>query len=73
MWAIQYFSLASMVIAVTQLLFHPEMGDNGSGPFIILIFILYFLVGAAAVCGLIYLVWKLLTRLRGVKKNRGIS
>ncbi len=65
MWAIQYVSLASMVIAATPLFFHPEMGDDGSGPVIILIFILYFLVGAAAVCGLIYLVWKLLNRLRG--------
>lgn len=47
------------------LFFHPEMSDNGSGPVIILILVLYLLGGAAVVGGVIYLIWKLLARMKG--------
>ena len=50
-----------------MLFLHPEMGDDGSGPVIILIFLLYLLAGAGLLGGAVYLAWKLLRRLTGRK------
>lgn len=51
--------------ALYLLFFHPELGDNGSGPVVILIFVLYLPGGAALVCGAVYLIWKLFARVKG--------
>lgn len=53
-----------------MLFFHPEMGDDGSGPVIILILLLYILAGAGLAGGAIYLAWKLLGRLTGRKSGK---
>ena len=45
-----------------MLFLHPEMGDDGSGPVIILILIL---TAVALVGGVIYLMVKLIARLSG--------
>ena len=50
---------------MSVLYLHPEMGDDGSGPVIILIFLLYILAGAAPVGGAPYSARKAFARLRG--------
>ena len=49
---------------MSVLYLHPEMGDDGSGPAIRLIFLLYVLAGAALVGGALYLTWKVFALLR---------
>ncbi len=49
---------------MSALLLHPEMGDNGSGPFIILYILLYVLCVLALAAGAAYLLRKLFKRLR---------
>ena len=51
--------------ALYLLSFHPELGDDGSGPVVILILVLYLLGGAAIIGGVVYLLWKLFARMKG--------